>query len=95
MTDKKRLTRGEAIREKCVDCCGGYLRGENSPAGCNTPACSLFPFRLGVEVKEAHLGTEQPRGDSGAARASMLEDGGGGRAHDKTARDNPKPSVEE
>lgn len=37
------MTRQQAIRARCVNCCGHNIMG---PAQCENEACSLFPFRL-------------------------------------------------
>ena len=37
------MTRQQAIRARCVDCCGHNLMG---PAQCEEEGCWLFPFRL-------------------------------------------------
>lgn len=42
----KRLTRGEAIRAKCLDCCcGSYTEVRLCPV----PDCALYRYRLGHE----------------------------------------------
>lgn len=43
----KRLTRGQAIRMKCVDCCGG-IRAEVRK--CTATECPLWPYRMGAEI---------------------------------------------
>lgn len=44
---EKRLTRGQAIRLKCVDCCcGSYAEVRNCPA----TECPLWRYRLGKEI---------------------------------------------
>ncbi len=45
------LTPMKAIRRYCTTCCGGAAQGENSPAGCNSPACPLYPLRSGRAVR--------------------------------------------
>jgi len=46
---EKRLTRGQAIRLKCVDCCcGSYAEVRNCPA----TQCPLWRYRLGKEIGE-------------------------------------------
>ena len=48
----KRLTRGEAIRAKCLDCmCGQSAEVRKCP--CRD--CPLFPYRLGSEKRAAEL----------------------------------------
>ncbi len=37
----RKLTRNQAIRGKCYDCCGGYADGK---ADCEIPRCPLYPF---------------------------------------------------
>lgn len=34
-----------AIRAKCVECSGGYLK---EVANCTIPKCALYPFRMGI-----------------------------------------------
>ena len=43
-----RLTRGAAIRAKCLDCCGGSAHEVRL---CPCSKCALYRFRLGHEEK--------------------------------------------
>lgn len=45
----ERLTRGKAIRAKCLDCCGGQ---RNEVKLCPVTTCPLWIYRLGKEVEE-------------------------------------------
>lgn len=45
----KRLTRGMAIRQKCLDCCN-YQKLEVRL--CPAKTCPLWRFRLGHEIKD-------------------------------------------
>jgi hypothetical protein len=56
MTKKKRLTRGEAIRAKCLDCSGDIAKEVRL---CPCTDCALFPYRMGVEVKNTEHATEK------------------------------------
>jgi hypothetical protein len=38
---RERLTRGDAIKAKCYDCCAGYTDGKRD---CLIPDCSLHPY---------------------------------------------------
>ena len=42
----KRKPISKAARAHCVECCGGATRGEDSPSGCNSPACGLYELRI-------------------------------------------------
>jgi hypothetical protein len=43
----ERLTRGEAIKAKCLDCCcGQYIEVKK----CTVTTCPLWIYRLGSEV---------------------------------------------
>lgn len=42
-----RLTRGQAIRAKCLDCCAGQLKEVRR---CVCIKCPLYPFRMGRET---------------------------------------------
>lgn len=43
---EERITRGKAIRLKCLDCCcGNRAEVRNCPA----ETCPLFPYRMGRE----------------------------------------------
>lgn len=44
-----RVTRGKAIRLKCLDCCCG-LQGEVTK--CKIKDCPLWIYRMGTEVDE-------------------------------------------
>ena len=37
----KALTRGQAMRAKCAECCGGYKDGK---VDCGVTLCPLYPF---------------------------------------------------
>lgn len=45
---EKRLTRGQAIRKKCLDCCCG---DKTEVRKCHITDCTLWAFRLGSEEK--------------------------------------------
>jgi len=44
----QRLTRGKAIRAKCLDCCCGDSKEVRL---CTIKDCSLYPYRMGREEK--------------------------------------------
>ena len=44
----ERLTRGKAIRAKCLDCCCGQA---NEVRNCPVTTCPLWTYRLGKEVE--------------------------------------------
>ena len=44
----KRLTRAQAIKAKCLDCCAGSIVERRL---CPATDCSLWPFRCGKEEK--------------------------------------------
>jgi len=46
MRKTKRYTRSQAIKTKCLDCCGGVT---TEIRNCNIPECSLYPYRMGGE----------------------------------------------
>lgn len=43
---EERITRGKAIRLKCLDCCGG---SSNEVKLCPAEKCPLHPFRFGTD----------------------------------------------
>ena len=43
---EKRLTRGQAIRAKCLDCCCGHSAEVRK---CPAEDCPLWPYRMGRE----------------------------------------------
>ena len=45
----KRLTRAQAIRAKCLDCCAGQ---EAEVRKCDIKTCALWRFRMGTEIKD-------------------------------------------
>ena len=45
----ERLTRSQAIRAKCLDCCCGYAPEVKN---CQVTNCPLWNFRMGKEVGE-------------------------------------------
>ena len=44
---EKRMTRGQAIRAKCLDCCCGH---QCEIRRCTATNCPLWRFRLGREI---------------------------------------------
>ena len=44
-----RITKGKAIREKCLDCCCGQ---EFEVKNCSILRCSLWRYRMGYELKD-------------------------------------------
>ena len=44
-----KLTPVQAIRQKCIDCCGGELKEVRL---CDIKDCPLYPYRLGHRPKE-------------------------------------------
>lgn len=50
--DFKRLTRGEAIRAKCLDCCCG---NSAEVRRCPADQCPLWRYRMGSEKKAQEL----------------------------------------
>ena len=45
----KRLTRTQAIKKKCIDCCGGG-RSNKEVEYCTAYKCPLWRFRTGKET---------------------------------------------
>ena len=56
LKDTKRLTRGRAIRAKCIDCMCGQLAEVRF---CPSHDCPLYPFRMGREVKDVPLPSDK------------------------------------
>jgi hypothetical protein len=63
----ERISRGDAIRAKCLDCCGG------SPAEvrrCGAVDCALWAFRTGTDpVRETREMSDEQRVAAGARLA--------------------------
>ena len=47
------LSRKRAIREYCVDCCGGVRSGADGPISCTDFGCPLYRFRSGMSCESA------------------------------------------
>ena len=47
-TANKRLTRSQAIRAKCIDCCCGQVYEVKK---CTVTHCPLWTYRMGKEVE--------------------------------------------
>jgi hypothetical protein len=62
--EKKSRSRKQAIRNKCIDCCGG-VRAEVRK--CSATNCPLWPFRMGAEIKDT--GEDDPMEDLEAGEA--------------------------
>lgn len=50
----ERLTRGKAIRAKCLDCCCGQTAEVKK---CTITKCPLYRYRLGYESNEEYKHT--------------------------------------
>lgn len=57
---KGRLTRGEAIRQNCLECCG-YSAKEVRLCPCKN--CPLYPYRLGREDRNGNYTGENLEGE--------------------------------
>ena len=59
MAATEKRSRKKAVREKCIDCCGG-VRAEVRK--CPATSCALWPFRMGAEIRETgeDLTEEEP-----------------------------------
>lgn len=66
----ERISRGDAIRAKCLDCAGG------SPAEvrrCSITGCSLWPFRMGTDPFRAPMSEERKAAASERFKAMHAE----------------------
>lgn len=63
MAATEKRSRKKAVREKCIDCCGG-VRAEVRK--CPATNCPLWPFRMGAEIRDAgeDLTEEEPVGET-------------------------------
>ena len=68
MAATEKHSRKKAIREKCIDCCGG-VRAEvrRWPA----TRCPLWPFRMGTEIKETGVDENTEDLKAGEAAADI------------------------
>lgn len=57
---EKRLTRGRAIRAKCLDCCCGQSAEVRK---CPATDCPLWVYRMGKETAPSEEITEHVSGD--------------------------------
>lgn len=59
----ERVSRGDAIRAKCIDCMGG---NSAEVRRCGDKACALWPFRMGTDPwREKREMTEEERAAAG------------------------------
>lgn len=65
----KRLTRGRAIRAKCLDCCAGSAPEVRR---CDLKQCALWRFRLGKEIDD-----QNPSGTRKAEKQAVAHEIGG------------------
>lgn len=56
----ERITRGRAIRLKCLDCCCGISAEVRH---CSATGCPLWRFRTGKEVRDANSSATAPAGE--------------------------------
>lgn len=71
----KRLTKGEAIRARCLDCCNHQL---SEVRLCPATDCPLFPYRMGREditvySDEIRLQIEEDRRKKAEKRLSSVK----------------------
>lgn len=54
----ERTSRGDAMRAKCIDCCGG---SPTEVRRCTSVSCPLWPFRFGTDPfrQKAEMSDEQ------------------------------------
>lgn len=67
-TEKKSRSRKQAVRNKCIDCCGG-VRAEVRK--CPATQCPLWPFRMGAEIKDTGEDEATEDLDEGEAAADI------------------------
>jgi hypothetical protein len=77
----KRISRGDAIKAKCLDCMGG---NHAEVRRCQSGNCALWPLRFGDPWREAREMTEDQR-QAGAARLRRARE----------SRSAPQPSAPE
>jgi hypothetical protein len=53
----KRISRGDAIKRKCLDCAGSHAEVRR----CECGSCALWPLRFGDPWREAREMTEEQR----------------------------------
>ena len=54
----QRISRGDAIRAKCLDCAGS----SNEVRACEVGTCALWPFRLGTDPwREVRVMTDEQK----------------------------------
>lgn len=53
---KPRISRGDAIREKCLDCCVG---SPSEVRRCAMVDCALWPFRMGTDPYREPMSDER------------------------------------
>lgn len=58
----ERISRGAAIRAKCIDCCGG---NQAEVRRCGDVKCALWGFRMGTDpFREKRVMTEEQRAEA-------------------------------
>lgn len=60
------LTRSQAIRAKCYDCCGGYSDGK---ADCEMPHCPLYGF---MPYRKTRLNPPEPPQTTPASKSGAV-----------------------
>ena len=66
------MTRKEAIRVKCLDCCAG---SRVEVRRCDNEDCSLWPYRLGTHTRiNSDVKTTAKRGVLGAISEDRYQD---------------------
>lgn len=64
--NRPKITRADAIREKCIDCCAG---SPGEVRKCTMIDCALWPFRMGTNPYRSEMSPE----DRKAAKKRMAE----------------------
>ncbi len=66
----ERTSRGDAIRSKCIDCCGG---SQAEVRRCGMADCALWPFRMGTDPFRAPMSEERRAAASERFKAMLSE----------------------
>ena len=69
----------KAIREKCLDCCGGQY---TEVSACPAERCALHPFRFGKNPYRTKREMSDEQREAAAERLRLAREKNGGEAND-------------